>query len=200
MFWHFPNGYCQQSAHLKNGYKLIYNHPYERQRVELYQLYDAAGKRVDWEETKDLSKEKPELAESMKTELLGFLMEMNAGMTHYNPSCTKVKMPGAGKVVSVLDQQRTNRRVRLRYQENGAKLVSAQVIYSFNGDSSDSEWFPLDAKIIPASGENPAKVEATLPPKTTHYVYNLVDENNFMVCHPILNKQDFGGTALKVER
>ncbi len=200
MFWHFPNGYCQQSAHLKNGYKLIYNHPYERQRVELYQLYDAAGKRVDWEETKDLSKEKSELAESMKTELLGFLMEMNAGMTHYNPSCTKVKMPGAGKVVSVLDQQRINRRVRLRYQENGAKLVSAQVIYSFNGDSSDSEWFPLDAKIIPASGENPAKVEATLPPKTTHYVYNLVDENNFMVCHPILNKQDFGGTALKVER
>ena len=41
MFWHFPNGYCQQSAHLKNGYKLIYNHVYERPRLELYQLYDS---------------------------------------------------------------------------------------------------------------------------------------------------------------
>jgi arylsulfatase A-like enzyme len=198
MFWHFPNGYCQQSAHLKNGYKLIYNHPYERQRVELYQLYDATGKRVDWEEAKDVSSEEPEIAESMKQELLAFLKEMNAGMTNYNPSCTKVKMPGAGKFVSVIDQQITNRRVRLRYQENGAKLVSAKVIYSLNGDSEDSEWFPLEAKMIPVSGKNPAKVEATLPAKTTHYLYNLVDENNFMVSFPQLNKQDLAGTALKV--
>jgi arylsulfatase A-like enzyme len=198
MFWHFPNGYCQQSAHLKNGYKLIYNHPYERQRVELYQLYDGSGKRVDWEEAKDISGEEPEVADSMKQELLAFLKEMNAGMTNYNPSCTKVKMPGAGKFVSVIDQQRTNRRVRLRYQENGAKLVSAKVIYSLNGDSEDSEWFPLEAKMIPASGKNPAKVEATLPAKTTHYLYNLVDENNFMVSFPQLNKQDLAGTALEV--
>ena len=198
MFWHFPNGYCQQSAHLKNGYKLIYNHPYERQRVELYQLYDASGQRVDWEEAKDLSKERPEIAESMKKELLTFLKDMNAGMTNYNPSCTKIKIPGAGKFVSVIDQQRTSRRVRLRYQGNGAKLVQAKIIYSFNGESKDSEWFPLDAKIIPASGKNPAKVEAVLPPKTTHYVFNLIDENNFMVCHPKLKKDDIDGTSLRV--
>ena len=198
MFWHFPNGHCQQSAHLKNGYKLIYNHIFERQRVELYQLYDSSGNRVDWEESNDLSQKLPKLAESMKGELLGFLNGLDAGMTNYNPSCTKIKMPGAGKFVSVIDQQRTNRRVRLRYQENGAKLLTARVIYSLNGDDRDSEWFPLEAKIIPSSGKNPAKVEATLPSKTTHYVYNLVDENNFMVCYPKLNKQDLGGSALKV--
>jgi len=71
-------------------------------------------------------------------------------------------------------------------------------IYSFNGESKDSEWFPLEAKITPASGKNPAKVEAVLPPKTTHYVFNLIDENNFMVCHPKLKKDDFGGTSLRV--
>ena len=200
MFWHFPNGYCQQSAHLKNGYKLIYNHPYERQRVELYQLYDASGKRVDWEEAKDLSKKKPKLAQSMADELLTFLGGMDAGMTYNNPTCTKVKIPGARKTLSVIDQERNNRRVRLRYQENGAKLVSAKVIYSLNGDNKDSEWFPLEAKIIRATGKNSGKVEATLPPKTTHYVYNLVDENNFMVCHPQLNKQDLAGNALKVTK
>ena len=73
---------------------------------------------MDWEEVQDLSKQKPEIAESMKKELLAFLKQMNAGMTNYNPSCTKIKMPGAGKFISVIDQQRTNRRVRLRYQEN----------------------------------------------------------------------------------
>ena len=88
--------------------------------------------------------------------------------------------------------------MRLRYQENGAKLVSARVIYSFNGESKDSEWFPLEAKIIPASENNPAKAEATLPPKTSHYVFNLIDENNFMVSYPKLNKHDFGGSALRV--
>ena len=90
--------------------------------------------------------------------------------------------------------------IRDRYKENGAKLVSAKVIYSMNGDSRDSEWFPLEAKMIPASGKNPAKVEATLPPKTTHYVYNLVDENNFMVTYPQLIKQDLAGSALGVTK
>jgi len=131
---------------------------------------------------------------------LAFLKDMNAGMTNYNPSCTKIKIPGAEKLVSVIYEQRTNRRVRLRYEEKGAKLVSARVIYSLNGDSQDSEWFPLEAEIIPGSGKNPAKVEATLPPKTTHYVFNLIDENNFMISHPQLNKQDLDGTSLKVTK
>ena len=177
---------------------MIYNHPYERQRVELYQLYDESGKRVDWEEAKDVSKERPEIAESMKEELLAFLKAMNAGMTNYNPSCTRLKIPGFGKFISVIDQRQVNRRVSLKYKENGAKLVSAKVIYSLNGASRDSEWFPLEAKIVPANGNNPAKVEAMLPPKTTHFVYNLIDENNFMICHPQLNKQDLAGSALKV--
>ena len=87
----FPMDIVSNLPISKNGYKLIYNHPYERQRVELYQLYDASGKRVDWEEVKDLSKEKPEIAESMKKELLVFLKEMNAGMTNYNPAVRRSK-------------------------------------------------------------------------------------------------------------
>ena len=200
MFWHFPNGYCQQSAHLKNGYKLIYNHVYERPRLELYQLYDSQGKRVDWEEKIDLSQKLPELANSMNTELLEFLEGMDAGMTYYNPTCTRVKIPGANQLLSVIDEQRTNRRVRLRFKENGARVTRAQIIYTMNGDSSDSEWFPLEAQIISAKGKQPAKVEATLPPHVTHYVFNLIDENNFLISHPQMKKGDYPGAALKVVR
>ena len=200
IFWHFPNGYCQQSAHLKNGYKLIYNHVYERPRLELYQLYDSKGKRVDWEEEIDLSQKLPELAKSMNAELLEFLEEMDAGMTYYNPTCTRVKIPGANQLLSVVDEQRTNRRVRLRFKENGAKVTRAQVIYTINGHSSDSEWFPLEAQIIPAMGKQPAKVEATLPPKVTHYVFNLIDENNFLISYPQMKKGDDQKTALEVVR
>ena len=200
MFWHFPNGYCQQSAHLKNGYKLIYNHVYERPRLELYQLYDSQGKRVDWEEKVDLSQKLPELANSMNVELLEFLEGMDAGMTYYNPTCTRVKIPGANQLLSVIDEQRTNRRVRLRFKENGAKVTRAQVIYTMNGDSRDSEWFPLEAQVISAKGKQPAKVEATLPPHVTHYVFNLIDENNFLISHPQMKKGDYPGAALKVVR
>ena len=128
-------------------------------------MYDDSGKRMDWEEVRDLSKEQPGLAREMKDELLEFLKDLDAGMTYYNPTCTRVKMPGAGKVISVIDQQLINRRVRLRYQNNGAELVRARIIYSMNGTEKDSEWFPLDAKIVPAQGDKPARVEAKLPPR-----------------------------------
>jgi hypothetical protein len=199
MFWHFPNGHCQQSAHLKDGYKLIYNHIFERQRVELYQLYDSSGNRVDWEETNDLSQKLPKLAESMKEELLGFLNDLDAGMTYLNPTCTRVKLPGVKEVPIVIDHQRTKRKVQLRFQERGSKVTKAQVIYSLNGASSDSEWFPLPAKVVRKKGEGSSNVEATLPVGTTHYQFNLIDENRFMVSYPKLDRKDLAGTALKVD-
>ncbi len=197
IFWHFPNGHCQQSAHLKDGYKLIYNHVYERQRVELYQLYDSAGKRLDWEESRDLSKKLPDLAKTMKRELLDFLEGMDAGMTYLNPTCTRVKLPGVKQVPVVIDQQRKKRKVEVEFEERGAQVTKAQVIYSLNGAGSDSEWFPLPAKVIAAKGKRPAKALATLPPKTTHYLFNLVDENNFMVSFPKVDVSDLAGTTLQ---
>ena len=198
MFWHFPNGHCQQSAHLKDGYKLIYNHIYERPRVELYQLYDSSGNRVDWEEQKDISAQRPKLAEQMKQELLKFLKGLDAGMTYYNPTCTRIKIPGSKNVPQVLNQKRINRRVFLSYEEKGAKVTRAQVIYTLNGDRQDSEWFPLEAKVIAAKGKHPAKAVAVLPPRTTHYLFHLIDENNFMVSYPKLERKDLAGTALQV--
>ena len=198
MFWHFPNGHCQQSAHLKDGYKLIYNHIYERPRVELYQLYDSSGNRVDWEEQKDISAQRPKLAEQMKQELLKFLKGLDAGMTYYNPTCTRIKIPGSKNVPQVLNEKRINRRVFLSYEEKGAKVTRAQVIYTLNGDRQDSEWFPLEAKVIAAKGKQPAKAVAVLPPRTTHYLFHLIDENNFMVSYPKLDRKDLAGTALQV--
>ena len=198
MFWHFPNGHCQQSAHLKDGYKLIYNHIFERQRVELYQLYDSSGNRVDWEEANDLSQKLPKLAESMKEELLGFLNDLDAGMTYLNPTCTRVKLPGVKDVPTVIDHQQTKREVQLRFKERGAKVTRAQVIYSLNGESSDSEWFPIPANVVRTTDKGTSIVEAILPLGTTHYVFNIIDENRFMVSYPMIDREDLAGTALKV--
>ena len=126
------------------------------------------------------------------------LNDLDAGMTYLNPTCTRVKLPGVKEVPTVIDHQRTKRKVQLRFQERGSKVTKAQVIYSLNGASSDSEWFPLPAKVVRKKGEGSSNVEAILPPGTTHYQFNLIDENRFMVSYPMLDRKDLAGTALKV--
>src|SRR5690606_13644529 len=59
-----------QSAIQKNGYKLLYF--YEGGRTELYNLL------ADPREEKQLEQSKPELAQSLKKELLDYLNKVNA--------------------------------------------------------------------------------------------------------------------------
>ena len=69
--------------------------------------------------------------------------------------------------------------IRLSYQENGAKVVRAQLLYTLNGGHRYEEWFRTPAKLLPGN-----KVTTELPEGTTHYVINLIDENNFLVSYP----------------
>jgi hypothetical protein len=68
--------------------------------------------------------------------------------------------------------------VTATFQENGARVVRADVIYAVHPGEKTEEWFR-------ASGEiDNGVVKATLPPEATHAYINLVDENNFLVSHP----------------
>jgi hypothetical protein len=121
-------------------------------------------------------------------------------MTYLNPTCTRVKLPGVKDVPTVIDHQQTKREVQLRFKERGANVTKAQIIYSLNGESSDSEWFPIPANIVRITDKGPSRVEAILPLGTTHYVFNIIDENRFMVSYPMIDREDLAGTALKVSQ
>ena len=179
---HFPHGVGARSTIRRDGFKLVYNHDHlgksKSPEVELYQLHDADGKRVDFEESKDLAKEMPEKAAALKKELMAALKEMAASSPYLNPACAE-KLPGKDKVCTALGEDVQGNTVTLSYKENGAKVTKAFLFYTTNKGDKSEEWF---RKEIPLSGDGKATCE--LPEGTNGHLFTLVDENNFLVKFP----------------
>ena len=93
-----------------------------------------------------------------------------------------IQLPPGDIIESTIkDLEQQGQTVALTYEEQGARVVSASLIYTTEGDSPRPEWFQIPANLV--SG---LKVSVNLPPGTTHYFINLVDENNFLVSYPDL--------------
>ena len=114
----------------------------------------------------------------MNEQLSQILTEMKASYPYNNPA---FRGAGAeGKMVpTVTAHEQNDRRVKFTFQEHGAKVVRANLIYSQNGNARHEEWFR-----IPATLANGKTVTAELPEGTTHYIINLIDENKFLVSYP----------------
>ena len=182
MVWHFPNSVAMQSTIRRGNYKLIRNLVEDmipnRDSLNLYQLYDDSGNRVDIEEANDLSKSKPALTRELNELLQSHLDEMQASPPFLYPR-SPAALPKKNKVCVPLDHGRKGQEVWATYKESGANVVSANLIYTNNGGKRYEEWYRL-----PASITSNGKVTATLPADATHYVFNLIDENHFLVSYP----------------
>lgn len=205
MLWHFPNSLALESTIRIGDYKLIHNYDHvgdpDEPELELFRLYETKdGKQIrgDIEEAKNLAASMPEKAKAMDEELSQKLTEMKASYPYYNPHF-KSSLPHKDKVPSVLSHTKNDHVVEFVYQENGAKLVRAQLIYTLNGGAFEEEWFRIPASISPDQ-----KISATLPKGTTHYVINLIDENNFLISYPDVDKatrtKNASPTALSVSK
>ncbi|MDC0325147.1 sulfatase [bacterium] len=204
MVWHFPHGAAQESTIRIGDYKLIrnYDHVYHpnNQPLELYRLYQTVGGkqlREDIEEAKDLSATMPEKVQAMNKQLTAILTEMKASYPSYNPGFAG-DLPNKEKIPTVHSSELKGSIVTLVYQENGAKVVHADLLYTLNGGTRYEEWVRKPATVV-----SPSKVTAELPVGTTHYFINLIDENNFLLSYPetkkgTLNRRtSYTGTALK---
>ena len=182
MIHHFPHGVKARSTIRRDGFKLIYtyNH-YSKSKspeIELYQLYDDEGNRVDIEETKDLAKEMPEKAAALKKELMAALDEMDASKPYLNPFF-EGKLPGKEKVCTPVEETKEGNTVTLTYKENGAKVQKAFLFYTTTLGDKAEEWFRK-----PITVEGNGKVSCELPEGTNGHLITLVDENNFLVKYP----------------
>ena len=114
----------------------------------------------------------------MDARLTQALEEMKASYPYNNPA-----FRGAGPkgklVPTVSSHHQDGRQVTLAFRQRGAKVLRANLIYTRNGNGHNEEWFRQEAKL---AGDN--TVIAELPPGTTHYIINLIDENNFLVSYP----------------
>lgn len=202
MVWHFPHGSAMESTIRVGDYKLVRNFDYINNPgtapLELFQLYDSSSgdaRRVDIEEAKNLAESKPELTQSMNKKLTAALAEMRASYPYYNPACAP-PLPNQDKVCTVESHQRQGRRVSFTYKENGARVTSADLIYTFNGGEQYEEWFRMPGTLAAKN-----TVIAELPEGTTHYYLNLIDENQFLRSYPeVAGKgKSFIGTALSTQ-
>lgn len=196
MMWHFPNSVAMESTIRVGDWKLIHKYDHvghgSRDEFELFRLYDSkSGKqqRVDIEEAKNLAKAMPEKTQEMYVKLQSMLTEMKASYPYLNPAFER-ELPGKDKVPQALSSKQTGDEVTFSYKENGAKVVRADLIYTLNGGQKYEEWFKESAEVVDGG-----KVKARLPKGTTHFVLNLIDENNFLVSYPEFPGQKGMGNA-----
>lgn len=185
MVWHFPNSVALESSIRVGDYKLIrnYNHRHDpgAEPLELYRLYKTEnGKqvRVDIEESKNLAKSDSQRARTMDDRLTQVLREMKASYPYNNPAFRNAG-PNANKTPTVATHSQNGNQVTFTYERRGAQVVRANLIYSTNGNGRHEEWFRASAEL---SGDH--TITTDLPPGTTHYFINLIDENNFLVSYP----------------
>ena len=205
MVWHFPHGVAQQSTIRVDGWKLIKNWMPGRPEYELYQLHgdsakkskggheelflriEAMEKRVDIEEANNLAEKMTGKVEAMSKELYRRLNAMNASYPFLNPSY-KGSLPHKEKICVPQKQGSNGQEVWAEFQTNGSKVERAQIAYSLNGGQKSEEWYVTEAKV---KGN---KVTGNLPMNTTHYVFNLIDENNFLISYPEMPDVLSGGS------
>jgi hypothetical protein len=180
MIWHFPHGVAQQSTLRVNGWKLIYNYIPQQPRLELYHLYENSSnpsKRIDIEEANNLALEMPNKAEAMRKELFLRLGSMNASYPYKNPHYKGI-LAEKTKVCTVVENGKNGSQVWAKFKERGSKVVKGQIAYTLNGGGKSEEWYILEAKV------NDNRLVGKLPNGSTHYVFNFVDEHNFLVSYP----------------
>ena len=208
MVWHFPNSVAMESTIRIGDYKLIrkYDHlnspqvPRELQLFKLYKTENGKQVSVDIGEANDLAGAMPEKAKSMNHQLTIALTEMKASYPYLNPAF-KHPLPNKEKVCAVVSHQQLGDTVEFIYKENGAKVTHANLLYTLNGGDRYEEWFRTTAHLAP-----PMKITAQLPKGTTHYVINLIDENNFLRSYPempdakkkLTDKLNYSDLALEV--
>ncbi|MDF1825096.1 MAG: sulfatase [Verrucomicrobiales bacterium] len=203
MVWHFPHGRALESTIREGDYKLVRNYDHvnneESVQLELYRLYKKVeGKpvRADIEESRNLAEAFPKKAKRMNQQLSMRLTEMKASYPSYNPHYPG-DLPHKEQVPAIMETQEKDGIAYFTFNENGARVTRANLIYSTNGGEEYEEWFRAPAKV-----RNHSEVTAELPEGTTHYFVNLTDENNFLVSFPRVEKgkSGFSGSAIEAIR
>ncbi|MDF7826809.1 sulfatase-like hydrolase/transferase [Pontiellaceae bacterium B12227] len=197
MMWHFPHGVALESTIRIGDYKLVRNYDHvnsDTPELELYQLYKTKGRkqeRGDIEEAENLAALMPEKTQQLNRKLTEMLTEMKASYPFYNPDCNG-ELPGKESAPSVLSHLQNGNKVEFEVQENGAKVVGADLIYTLNGGERDEEWFRMPATVLFSQN-----VSVNIPEGTTHYYINVIDENNFMRSYPEVGKKPYSKTAIQ---
>ena len=183
--FYYPNGPHSSSAMRKGNWKVYRNLApgYNRSpTVALYRLYHDDGSFADIGEQNNLVESMPELANELLAEMDAFNKSAGVTLPYKNPNSSK-PLPGQDQVPAVVQRGQDGSQVWVTLETgmNKSPIADATLLYTVNGGPFDYSggrremWFQLPAEI------NGNRIEATVPPGTTHAVFCLVDAQGFLV-------------------
>lgn len=181
LFWHYPNADDEKakSAIRRGDYKLYKK--YVDGSYEAYQLYNGGDNFVDIEEAINVIDIMPiDIKNDMITTLEAYLTDNNAKYPTWNPDYAEADGPLPNQnlvpaVTSVSYNQDTNIATAIIENTSGkAAIGTATLLYKESGDKE--EWFESLSTTI-----NGNIITANVPETATAVVFNMIDENNFLV-------------------
>ena len=194
LVWHFPQ--MENTASIRVGdYKLIRRfHDDSRQLYRLYNTDAGSVQRGDIEEKHDLAAAMPEMTKQLDAKLSAMVSEMGGRTPYYNPKYFG-ELPHKEKAPTVISCEQRDRRVHVRFKDNGAKIAFADLLYSQNGGNRMEEWQRVSAISLTAD-----EAVFELPVQTSHYFVNLIDENHFLVDYPEIDEPKRRKESTPVQR
>jgi arylsulfatase A-like enzyme len=182
LYWHYPHILELHSAIRKGDFKLLKN--YATNDYNLFRLYHSDGRRADWEEANDLAGDPAYAAvrDDLAADLEAFLVSLGAAYPHQNPDYSQAAtLPGFNRMPRFVVkgyEPRTGEAYAL-YETGSDKAPVERVymLYTLNGGHPDEEWFQVEAQL----DRTRRRASAVLPAGATHFLFNLVDRNNFLV-------------------
>ncbi|MEP3838645.1 MAG: sulfatase-like hydrolase/transferase [Algibacter sp.] len=181
LFWHYPNAEDgkSKSAIRRGNYKLYKR--YVDGAYEAYQLYNGGDNFVDIEESIDVISTMPvDIKNDMIAALETFLLDNNAKYPTWNPDYAEADGPLPNQdlvpaVTSASYNQDTNVATAIIENTSGKATIStATLLYKEEG--AKEEWFESLATTI-----NGNVITADVPETAIAIVFNMIDENNFLV-------------------
>ena len=183
LFWHYPNASDEKSkSAIRSGKYKLYK-KYVDSSYEAYQLYNDDGSFNDVEEFINVINVMP-ISEKdlMIAKLENWLTDNNAKFPTWNPDYAEPDAPLPNQllvpaVTSVSFNQDNNIATATIANSSGeAAIAIATLLYRENTPAQDDEWFESLATTI-----NGNIITADVPENATGIVFNMIDENNFLV-------------------
>ena len=182
LFWHYPNADDEKakSAIRRGDYKLYKK--YIDGSYEAYQLYNGGDNFVDIEESTDVINIMPvDIKNDMIASLEAYLTDNNAKFPTWNPDYAEADGPLENQnlvpaVTSVSYNQDTNVATAIIENTSG-KAAIAKATLLYKEDGVKEEW--IESSLTTTIDGN--VITADVPETATSVVFNMIDENNFLV-------------------
>ncbi|EPR73199.1 Arylsulfatase [Winogradskyella psychrotolerans RS-3] len=181
LFWHYPNASDERSkSSIRRGnYKLYKN--YIDNTYEAYQLYNEGDNLVDVEETINVITTMDQtLKQDMIDTLEAYLIDNDARFPAWNPDYAEPDGPLVNQnlvpaINSVTYDENSGIATAVIANSSGEAVISyGHLLYRKN--EQNEEWFEAEAVTI-----NDNIITANVPDDASGIVFNLRDENNFLV-------------------